>query len=159
MSASTEDGTASAAGLPIANRTTSGDCLCSNDVLESMTDPTSPAARAAYGGGGRGWVCTVLPPDRGFVRQVGQSFHPGCADHDRLGQFVAPAVHPHPENDVERHAGLQLGRLLAAQAHGALTPVRGIADADRVPDPRILSQTVRPDHPVERLVHGAAGDT
>jgi hypothetical protein len=41
------DGTASAAGLPIASRTTSWLCLCSSDVLESMTDPTRLAARAA----------------------------------------------------------------------------------------------------------------
>jgi hypothetical protein len=43
----TSDGTASAAGLPIANRTMSWVCLCNKDVLESMTDPTKPAARAA----------------------------------------------------------------------------------------------------------------
>jgi hypothetical protein len=45
--ARTADGTASAAGLPIANRTMSCFCLCSSEVLESITEPTRPAARAA----------------------------------------------------------------------------------------------------------------
>ena len=47
ISASTCVGIASAAGLPMAKRTTSWVCRCSSEVLESITEPTRPLARSA----------------------------------------------------------------------------------------------------------------
>ena len=59
---------------------------------------------------------------------------PRVGDHHRFGHFVAPAVRPHAEDDVERHARGELRWSPRPQADGALTPVGRVADADRVAD-------------------------
>src|SRR5579875_1810651 len=136
MSCSVAAGTASAAGLPIANRTMSCCWLASSEVLESITEPTRSAARVARGSR----VITLL---RGqSTGDVGQQIRSVGSDEHRLRGLVAPPVHPHAEDDVERHTLLDHRLVLGPDAHRALAPVRWIADANRIADAGLLRQAV-----------------
>src|SRR5690554_7297823 len=67
-----------------------------------------------------------------LAREVGQGLAAGLGDQDALGDLQAPLVLPEARHEVEGHAGLQDGLVGGAQAHGALAPVRRVADADGV---------------------------
>src|SRR3954465_2802591 len=134
-------GMASGAGDPIANRTMSWVWLASNEVLESMTEPTRSVAREARGRIALGCMVTFrrwrtdAPSRVGSAldgqpsREVGQPLCASFGDQDRFGGLVAPAVHPHAEDDGESHARRDLRLVLGAQADGAFAPVRRVADA------------------------------
>src|SRR5690625_5218816 len=116
--------------------------LCSSEVLESITEPTRSAARLARGRVTAGVVFMVSSSllDGQTLFHIGEPFGTRGGDQDCFGHLIAPSVHPHAEDDVEGHPGLQTGGLLGAEADRALAPVRWKPDPDGVPDPGLLDQ-------------------
>src|SRR3546814_20982952 len=67
-------------------------------------------------------------------------------DDDAFGGLEAPVVEPQAGHEVEGHAGLQLGDVAAAQAHGPLAPVGRIAEPDGVAGAVVLDVCVSRPH-------------
>src|SRR5690606_38496829 len=58
---------------------------------------------------------------------------------------------------MEGHAGFQLGAVAGPQAHGALAPIRWVADPDRIAAAAVLLDSVACQYAEERACDALAG--
>lgn len=68
----------------------------------------------------------------------------GC-DHNALRDLQAPVVKPQTWHEVESHARLEYSPISHTQAHGALTPVRGMTHTNGITDTTAFLNT-KPIH-------------
>ena len=79
------------------------------------------------------------------ARIVAERLGAGGGDLEALGDLEPPVVLPDRRDQVKAHAFLEHGAVARAQAHGALAPVRRVAEADRVAAAALLLDAVAGD--------------
>src|SRR5438445_443983 len=88
---------------------------------------------------------------------VGQGLGAGVRDDDALRDLDPPIGEPQPGHEVEGHPRPELAPVAWPQAHGALAPVRRIAEADGIATAALLLDAEPAEHGEERARDILAG--
>src|SRR5438309_9339986 len=112
--------------------TTSWPAACTS---VAATSPDRPAPTTTTF---TGFALSLL--DEELAGTVREDLVARLGDTKRIAELEAPAFHPHPEHEMERHVRFHHGRVVLAKACRVVRPVRRIVHADRIPDARRLAE-------------------